>query len=178
MNSVVNGVQTVLLGAGGQLKLAGSSTVLAVHAPGQVLLGGGGHVALQVAAQQLGELSGMLGFLISGLLPVEADLGIALTVSDPGHAQIHTHLAALAVEVGHELIEDVLLILLGDVGVVLHGLCIDAELVLSSQLQLALDLFKRILGVADGALDGSLGTLINITANLADPLLHSYILLK
>ena len=44
MDGVVNSVQTVLLGAGGQLKLAGSSTVLAVHTPSQILLGGGGHI--------------------------------------------------------------------------------------------------------------------------------------
>ena len=176
MDGVVNGVKAVLLRAGSQLELAVGRAELAVHTPGEVLLGGIGHVALKVAAEELRELCGVLGFLVGGLLPVQADLGIALAVRNARHAQVHTDLAALAVEVGHELIEDVLLILLGDVGVVLHGLCVDAELVLSSQLQLALDLFKRILGVADGALDGSLGTLINITANLADPLFHIRIL--
>ena len=116
MDGVVNGVKAVLLRAGSQLELAVGRAELAVHTPGEVLLGGIGHVALEVAAEELRELGGVLGFLVGGLLPVQADLGIALTVSDPGHAQIHTHLAALAVEVGHELIEDVLLILLGDVG--------------------------------------------------------------
>ena len=45
-----------------------------------------------------------------------------------------------------------------------------------SELQLTLNLFERILSVADGALRGCLGTLIDITANLANPLLHNSIL--
>ena len=35
---------------------------------------------------------------------------------DTSHAQVHTDLTALALEVGHQLLEDVLLVFLGDVG--------------------------------------------------------------
>ena len=45
-----------------------------------------------------------------------------------GHAQVHADLGALAVEVGHQLIEDELLVLLGDIGVRLDGLAVDAVL--------------------------------------------------
>ena len=126
---------------------------------------------------ELRELGGVLGFLVGGLLPVQADLGIALAVRNARHAQVHTDLAALAVEVGHELIEDILLVLFADLVVVLHGLGIDAELMLGGELHLALDFLEHIaLGVAHGALRGRLGTFIDITANLADPLFHIRIL--
>ena len=177
MDGVVNGVKAVLLRAGSQLELAVGRAELAVHTPSEVLLGGIGHVALEVAAEELRELGGVLGFLVGGLLPVQADLGIALAVRDARHAQGHTDLAALAVEVGHELIEDILLVLFADLVVVLHGLGIDAELMLGGELHLALDFLEHIaLGVAHGALRGRLGTFIDITANLADPLFHIRIL--
>ena len=174
MNGIMDGIEPQLLGLFGQLELAGGSAVLGVHPHLQVLLGAVG----QHLAQQLGELGGVLGLLIGGLLPVQADLRIALTVSDPSHAEIHTHLAALAVEVGHQLIENILLVLFGDIGVVLHGIGIDAKLVLGSQLDLALHLVECVLCVADGAFHRRFRTLIDITANLADPLLHNCILLK
>ena len=72
MDGVVDGVQVQGLGLLGQLELAGGSAVLGVHAHLQVLLGAVG----QDVAQQLGELCGVLGLLIGGLLPVQADLGI------------------------------------------------------------------------------------------------------
>src|SRR5699024_4352330 len=128
------GVQAVLLGAGGQVELAGGGAVLAVHAPSQAGLGVGLHVGRQVLAQELGELGGGLGLLVGGLLPVQADLEIAVEVGDAGHAQVHADLGALAVKVGHELVKDELLVLVADVGVVLHGLGVDAVLVLSGQL--------------------------------------------
>ena len=77
MDGVVNGVKAVLLRAGSQLELAIGRAELAVHTPGEVLLGGIGHVALEVAAEELRELGGVLGFLVGGFLPVQADLGIA-----------------------------------------------------------------------------------------------------
>ena len=79
---------------------------------------------------------------VSCLLPVQADLGVTLAVSDAGHAQVHTDFGALALEVGHQLLEDVLLILSGDVGVVLDGLSVDTVLVNSSQLLFALLLYE------------------------------------
>ena len=60
-------------------------------------------------AQQLSELGGVLGLLQTGLLPVHTDLGIALTMSHTGHGQIHTHLGALALEVGSQTVDDLLL---------------------------------------------------------------------
>jgi len=109
MDSVVDGIQAVLLCAGSQVELALSCAVLAVNAPCQVVLGGGLHVGLQILAQQFSELSSVLSLFKSCLLPVQANFGIALAVSNTGHAQVHTNLGALALEVGHQLLEDVLL---------------------------------------------------------------------
>ena len=121
----------------------------------------------------------MLCLFIGGLLPVQADLGIALAVRNARHAEVHTDFAALAVEVGHQLVKDILLVLFGDVRVVLHGLAVNAELVLGSELELTLDLFEHVaLGVAHGALRRSLGAFIDITANLAKPLFHNCYLHK
>ena len=130
-------------------------------------------------AQKLGKLCSVLGLLQAGLLPVQADLGIALAVRNARHAEVHADFAALAVEVGHQLVKDILLVLFGDVRVVLHGLAVNAELVLGSELELTLDLFEHIaLGVAHGALRRSLGAFIDITANLAKPLFHNCYLHK
>src|SRR5699024_7397308 len=116
--------------------------------------------------------------LIGGLLPVQANLGIALAVGNAGHAQIHADLGALAVEVGHQLLEDVLLVLLADVGVILHSLGIDTVLVLSSQLHLALHLIELGTGgLADRAELRGILPFVDITADRANPLLHSYFLL-
>ena len=46
VDGVVDGVQAVLLGAGGQVKLALGGAELAVNAPCQIVLGGGLHVGL------------------------------------------------------------------------------------------------------------------------------------
>ena len=175
MDGVVDGVQAVLLGAGGQVELALGSAELAVHTPGQVLLGGGGHVGLQGAAQHLGELGSVLSLLVSSLLPVQAHLGIALPVCDPGHAQVHTYFAALAGEVGLQLLQDISLVGLGDVGVVPNGLFVDAELMLGSQLGGVHFLELGAVHMAHGALEafGDLVPFVNVTADRANKLLHN-----
>ena len=48
----------------------------------------------------------MLGLFVGRLLPVEAYLGITLSVSDSCHCKIHTDLAALAREVVSETLKD------------------------------------------------------------------------
>ena len=179
MDGVVDGVEAVLLRAQGEVKLTSGGAELAVDAPLEVVLRACLHVGLEVGAEHLGELRGVLCLFIGGLLPVQADLGIALAVRNARHAEVHTDFAALAVEVGHQLVKDILLVLFGDVGVVLHGLAVNAELVLGSELELTLDLFEHIaLGVAHGALRRSLGAFIDITANLAKPLFHNCYLHK
>ena len=69
VDGVMDGVQIVLLGQLGQLELAQGGAVLGLDPHLQVLLGGVGHDL----AQQLGELGGVLGLLIGGLLPVQAE---------------------------------------------------------------------------------------------------------
>ncbi len=104
----------------------------------------------------------MLGLFIGGLFPIQGDLGIALTRGHAGHAQIHTDLGALAVEVGLQLLEDVSLILFG------HAveLGADAEHMLSCQLDLAFDLDELCAGnAAERALFGRGVTLMDITAD-------------
>ena len=95
-------------------------------------------------------------------------------MGDARHAQVHADLGALAVEVGLQLLEDVGLVLVGDVGVVLDRLVIDAVLVLGGELKLTLDLLESAgRSVADRALRGRLGALVDVTADLADPLIHN-----
>ena len=107
MDGVVDGVQVQSLGALGQVGLAVGGADLAVDPPCQILLGGIGHIGLQLAAQQLRELAGVLGLFIGGLLPISADLRITLPIGNAGHAQIHTDLGALALEVGAQVSLDV-----------------------------------------------------------------------
>ena len=50
----------------------------------------------------------MIGLLVGVALVCLSDLGIALTLSHTGHCQIHADLAALALEVGAQAIDDLL----------------------------------------------------------------------
>ena len=115
----------------------------------------------------------MLGLLVSGLLPVQADLGIALAMSNASHGQVHTNLAALALKVGAQVVNDVL----GDLGELAN-----ADDVLGSPGHLGVALLDEAVAgdAALGALEigGQLLAveLLNVTANGAyklHDLLHS-----
>ena len=174
VDGVVDGIEAVLLRAGGEVKLALNCAVLAVDAPGEVLLRGVGHIGLELGAEELGKFGGVLGLLIGGLLPVEADLGIALAVGDARHAEVHTDLGALAGEVRLELLENVCLVGVGDIGVILYGLVVDAVLVGGGELYLALYLGEAGAGdLAYGAELGGSVALVDIAANGAEPFFHS-----
>ena len=168
VHGVVDGIEASGLGALGKIGLAGGGAVLSLNAHLEVLLGGVGHDL----AQELSELGGMLGLLVGSLLPVQADLGIALAMSDASHGQVHTDLGALALKVGAQVGNDVL-------GDALHlG---DAHDVLGSPLELTLLLLQetRTGNAALGALE-VLGQLVavelfHITANGANKL-HDSIL--
>lgn len=168
VHGVVDGIEASGLGALGKIGLAGGGAVLGLNAHLEVLLGGVGHDL----AQELSKLGGVLGLLVSSLLPVQADLGIALAMSDASHGQVHTDLRALALEVGAQVGNDVL-------GDTLHlG---DAHDVLGSPLELPLLLLQetRTGNAALGALE-VLGQLVavelfHITANGANKL-HDSIL--
>ena len=166
MDGVVDGVQVVLLSQLGQLELAQGGAVLSVYAHLQVLLGGVG----DDFAQELGKLGGVLGLLQAGLLPIQADLGIALAVSYTGHSQVHTHLTALALKVGAQTVDDLLAHFLGDI--VAEGLAYAYHMLGSPGLiLLLLDKLIRT-HMAHGALGGRGVTLVNITANRTYPFLH------
>ena len=132
----MDGVQAQLLGALGQIHLALGGAELGGHTGLQVGLGG----VAQHLAQQLGKLGGVLGLLIGGLLPVQADLRIALPVGHTGHGQIHAHLRALALEILPQAGNDILGGVLGHAqhmlggidgviaGVGLHGRAADGAL--------------------------------------------------
>ena len=62
----------------------------------------------------------MLSLFVSSLLPVQADLRIALSVGDSGHGKVHAHLRALALEVGAQVLHDILADALGNA---YHMLC-------------------------------------------------------
>jgi len=178
VNGVVDGIQTVLLCLQRQVKLALGGTELAVHTPCQILSGGAGHVGLQGGAQHLCKLGSVLGFFVGSLLPVQADFGIALPMGDASHAQVHTNLAALAGEVGLQLLQNPLLVGFGDVGVVGNGLLVDAQLMLGSQLGGIQLLELGAIHLADGALEigGHFLAFVDVTANGADKLLHNHFL--
>ena len=180
MDSVMDGIQTVLLGADGQIGLTLSSAELTVNAPCQIGLGVSLHVGLQSLAQQLGKLSSVLSLFIGSLFPVQADLGITLTMSDTSHAQIHTHFRALTLEVSLQLLQDISLILSTDVRIVGNGLFIDAVLMLSSQIHFDLLLHKLGRGnLTNGAgeISSQFFGSVNITANGTDELFHVCFLL-
>ena len=159
MDGVVDGVQVQLLGLLGQLELTQGSAVLGVHTHLQVLLGGVG----QDLAQQLSKLGGVLGLLQSGPAPVLADLREALAVSHTGHRQVHTDLGALADKVLTQTLEDLL-------GSALRH----TDHVLSSPGALSGLLHKLLLGgLTDGAELRSGLTLVNITTDRTNKLLHA-----
>ncbi len=108
--------------------------------------------------------------LESGLLPVQADLGIALAVGDAGHGQIHADLGALALEVGAQALDDLLLDLGGDIRAELLA---DADDVLGSPAHLSLLFFELAAGdLADGAELGGIVALMDVTAYGANPFCH------
>ena len=105
----------------------------------------------------------MLGLLPCGLLPVQADLGIALTVGNAGHGQIHTDLAALAVEVITQALQDLGVAALRNTDYMLGG-----------PGHFALYLFELGGGrLADGAEFGGRVALMDITADSANIFSHS-----
>ena len=95
MYGVMDRIQVGGLRSLGQVKLTCGGAVLSGYAHLQVLLGAVGNDL----AQKLRELGSVLSLFVSGLLPVQADLRITLSVGDSGHGQIHTYLRALTVEV-------------------------------------------------------------------------------
>ena len=110
MYGIVDGVKVQLLGLLSQIHLAGAGAALSVNTHLQVLLGAVG----QDLAQQLCKLGGVLGLLKGIALPCLGDLGVTLAVSNAAHSQIHTDLAALAVEVLAQTLLDLLGNILGD----------------------------------------------------------------
>ena len=169
VHGVVDGVQAGGLGALGQVELAGGGAVLGLNAHLEVLLGGVGHDL----AQELSELGGVLGLLVRCLLPVQADLRIALAVGDAGHGQVHAHLGALALEVSAKVVHDVL----GDLGELANahdvlggpghlGLGLLDETVARDAALRALEISGQLLAVE----------LLNVTANGANKL-HGVLLL-
>jgi hypothetical protein len=83
-------------------------------------------------------------------------------------------------EVGQQLIQDELLVLVGDVGIVGNGGLVDTELMLGSQLGVVHDLELGAGDLAQGAAEISshLLSLVDITANRANKLLHNKFLQK
>ena len=103
MNGVVDSVKAGNLGILGNAELVLTGTSLG----GSTLLQIGLRVPYALA-QQLGKLSCMLSLLKSVALESLGNLRIALTVSLTRHGQIHTHLAALAVEVVAQVVNHLL----------------------------------------------------------------------
>ena len=94
MNSVVNGVQSQLLGFLCDGHLACASAFLSKHALFHVGLGVPYHLA-----QQFGESRCVVGLFESVTLECFCDFGITLAVRLASHSQIHTYLTAFTIEV-------------------------------------------------------------------------------
>ena len=154
----MDGVEVELLGQLGEGQLAGAGAVLGVAAEFEVLLGGVG----DDLAQQLGELGGVLGLFERVALEGLGDLGIALALGDAGHRQVHADLAALAVEVLAQTVQNALVNVLGDADHVLAG---------PDQLG-SLNRELRAGALAERALRRGLVAFVDVAADRADILLH------
>ena len=169
VDGVVDGVEVQLLCHLSQLELAFASAVLGGNASFEVLLGGGKNDL----AQQLGKLGGVLRFLVSCLFPVHTDLGVALAESHSRHSEVHTDLAAFAVEVGAQTLYD----LGGNVGFLGN-----AYYVLGSEgtkVLLLLDDLNEFLGglLAQGASGRGILAYYDLTAYGTFPFFHCLLLL-
>ena len=108
----------------------------------------------------------MFGLLISGLLPVQTDLRIALAVGHTSHSQIHTNLATFAIKVGTQAFNDLLVYTLSH-----------TDYMLGSPIHLAF-LFSE-LGTSHATLGAFLWrdiSLMDITADRTNPFLHNKLL--
>ncbi len=114
--------------------------------------------------QQLGELGGVLGLFKSVSLIGLGDLGIALTLGHTAHGQVHADLAALAVKVGAQILDDV--------GGSAFG---HAHYMLVSENQTLGGLLVELRGgsATDRALLGRGVALVYVTTNGADKFFHS-----
>ena len=86
VHGVMDRVEIVLLGQLCELELAVGRAVLGIDAHLEVLLRAVG----DDLAEELGELRGVLGFLVGGLLPVQADLRVALAAVSYTHLTLPT----------------------------------------------------------------------------------------
>ena len=160
VHGVMDRVEVVLLRELRQLELACGRAVLSVNTHLEVLLGGVG----QDFAQQLSKLRSVLRFLVSRLLPVQADLRVALAVRNARHCQVHANLGALTLEVLAQALHNLLRSALRYADNVLCRPGLLASLLLK--------LFSR--SVADRALSRSRIALMYITAYSANKLLHDF----
>ena len=87
-----------------KISLAGSCAILSFNTHLKVLLGGVGYDF----AQQLSKFCSMFCFFVSSFLPVQADFRIAFAMCNACHCQVHTDLAALAIEVSAQIVDDIL----------------------------------------------------------------------
>ena len=94
----------------------------------------------------------------------------------PGHGQVHAHFRALTGKVGVQAVEDLLLHLGGDIRA--EGLAYAHHMLGGPGHVRALLLELRAGNAALGALLRGGISLVNITANGANPLLHNCILLQ
>ena len=113
----------------------------------------------------------MLGLLKAGLLPVHADLGVALAVRNARHRKVHTDFGALAFKICSQPGDDLLAHIFGNVRAELLA---NADNMLRRPDLIGLLLDK--LGAGDMAYRtfgrGNVA-FVNITAYRANPFLHS-----
>ena len=107
----------------------------------------------------------MLGLLKGRPAPILSDLGIAFPIRHPAHGQVHADLGALSIEIGPQVLHNILGRTLGHAHHVLRG---PAHLGA---------LLHKLAGrrLALGTFLGGLIALMHITTNTADILAHNCI---
>ena len=119
MYSVVDCVKTCLFSLYGKLCLTCGCTVLGSNSHFKIFLCG----VCYNLAEHFSKFSSMLCFLVSSLFPIQTDFGIAFSVCNSCHSKIHTNLAAFAVEVISETLNDFLVNAVNNSDLVLCSPC-------------------------------------------------------
>ena len=158
MNGVVDGVEVEFFGAACDAHLVFVGTGLGLHALEKVGLG-----VPNTFAEEFGKFGGVFSFLESVALESLGDFGIALAVGLTGHGEIHSHFAALAVEMGGKVSNHLVVGAFGHANFMFGN---------ESECSLFVEFFERALGsLADGALFRCFVAFVNVAAHGADKFL-------
>jgi hypothetical protein len=110
MNRIMDGIIAALFGKLGELDFTFAGAMLGGTAEFKVAFGAVG----DDLTKKLGELRGVFGLLKGVSLEGFGNLRVTLPLCDAAHGKVHTDLAALAVKVRPQVIENIFLNTLGN----------------------------------------------------------------